>query len=182
MVPLNFWTRKKKIIIKEKWIWVKKALHGTKRKNFFQNSPKSIYFHELSKINEMKNKTKTIFFIRIRIWPLFAQKHENQIFSVFAESSATICSFILHTFQMRFNSLLLLHKSTKTSFWAQFDPFCPQNGEIGFFLENRAPSLLSIYSPLTSCKKLEKTNEPMLRKVRYERTDERTDALTGMNL
>ena len=35
------------------------------------------------------------------------------------------------------------------------------------------PSLLSIYEPLTSCKELEKSLETILRKVRYERKDER---------
>ena len=112
------------------------------KEEFFRNSPKSIYFHELSKINEIKKK-------RIRIRPLFPPKIENRIFlghAVFTESSATICSFILNTFQMRFNG----------SFWAQFNPLLPQNGEIGFFLENRASSLLSTYGYLTSCKKIRK--------------------------
>ena len=60
MVPLNFWTRKKKnnnkkkLKIKKKILnfsecRVMKALLGTKRKNLFQNSSKSISFHELSK-------------------------------------------------------------------------------------------------------------------------------------
>ena len=50
-------------------------------------------------------------------------------------------------------------------------PFGPKNGGWGFFPTNLAPSLFSIYDPLTSCKKIEKTNEPIPRKVRYERTN-----------
>ena len=41
-----------------------------------------------------------------------------------------------------------------------------------FFPKNRTPSLLTLYGPLTSCKRSEKTLEPILRKVRYGRTDE----------
>ena len=41
------------------------------KEEFFQNSSKSISFHELSKINEIKKKQKKtkkkLFFIRIRI-------------------------------------------------------------------------------------------------------------------
>ena len=39
-----------------------------------------------------------------------------------------------------------------------------QNGQKGFFLENRAPSLFCIYGPLTKSRKSEKTNDPILRK------------------
>ena len=38
---------------------------------------------------------------------------------------------------------------------------------LGLFFENQAVSLFLLYGPLTSCKKSEKTNEPILRKVRY---------------
>ena len=66
------------------------------------------------------------------------------------------------------------------------DPFFPKNKEMRFFQKNRASSLLSIYDPLTSCKKLEKTNEPIPRIVRYARTNQPTNqptnAPTGMNL
>ena len=65
------------------------------------------------------------------------------------------------------NAIQIFFKSPKTSYLGQFDPFFPKNGETGFFMENRGPSLLTIYHPLTSCKKLEKTNEPIPRKVRY---------------
>ena len=50
-----------------------------------------------------------------------------------------------------------------------FPPFLtPQD----FFFKNRALSLLYPYGALTSCKILEKTNEPSLR---YLKTDQRTD-------
>merc|ERR1719494_225858 len=44
-----------------------------------------------------------------------------------------------------------------------------------FFFKNRALSLLYPYGALTSCKKLEKTNE---RSLRYLKTDTRTDGHT----
>ena len=44
-----------------------------------------------------------------------------------------------------------------------------------FFFKNRALSLLYPYGALTSCKKLEKTNE---RSLRYLKTDTRTDTRT----
>ena len=40
------------------------------------------------------------------------------------------------------------------------------------FSKNRAPSLFSIYAPLTSCQKLERLLEPLLRTGRYGRTNE----------
>ena len=44
-----------------------------------------------------------------------------------------------------------------------FGTFCPNISN-----ENiPAPSLLSLYAPLTSCTISEKTNEPILRKMRY---------------
>ena len=43
------------------------------------------------------------------------------------------------------------------------------------FFKNRALSLLYPYGALTSCKKLEKTNE---RSLRYLKTDTRTDGRT----
>ena len=46
-----------------------------------------------------------------------------------------------------------------------FDPFYPKFGILGFFSKNRFPSLFSIYGPLTSCKKSEKSLEPILRKT-----------------
>ena len=59
---------------------------------------------------------------------------------------------------------------------------CPENGGFSpicdpprFFFKNRALSLLCPYGALTSCKKLEKTNEQSLR---YLKTDGRTDTHT----
>ena len=53
-----------------------------------------------------------------------------------------------------------------------FDPFFPQNGEMRLFQKNRASSLLSIYHPLTSCKKLEKLMSQFREKcVTNERTN-----------
>ena len=69
----------------------------------------------------------------------------------------------------------ILRKIPKTSFLARFGPFWPKNGQMDFFLKNRAPSVSSLYGPLTSCKKSEKTNEPILSKCV---TDGLTDRLT----
>ena len=51
----------------------------------------------------------------------------------------------------------------------------PENRKTGFFPKNRAPSLLTLYGPLTSCKRSEKVNEPILRKLGDRLTDWQTD-------
>ena len=56
-----------------------------------------------------------------------------------------------------------------------FRPFLPQRPKIRIFPKNRAPSVFIIYGPLTSCKKSEKSNEPILRKVRCWQTDGLTE-------
>ena len=50
-------------------------------------------------------------------------------------------------------------------------PFLAQNSRTRIFFENRAPSLFSIYGPLTSCKNSEKSLEPLLRKLTNRLTD-----------
>ena len=52
-------------------------------------------------------------------------------------------------------------KSQKPHFWA----FLALFGQIRIFVKNRAPSLFCTYGPLTSCKKSEKSNEAILRKI-----------------
>ena len=69
----------------------------------------------------------------------------------------------------------ILRKSPKTLFLGLFRPFSPIFQKMRIFPKNPALSLFYIYGPLTSCKISEKTNEPIPRKVRYGRTDERTD-------
>ena len=69
----------------------------------------------------------------------------------------------------------IFFKVSKTLFRAHFGPFWPKKGPRDFFFENRAPSLFSLYGPLTSCKKSEKTNDTILRKTPDRRTDWRTD-------
>ena len=66
-------------------------------------------------------------------------------------------------------------KSQKPHFGVILDPFCPKKGLRDFFFKNRAPSVFIIYGPLTSCKKSEKSNKPILRKLTNERTNGRTD-------
>ena len=54
--------------------------------------------------------------------------------------------------------------------------FWSKKGPRDFFFENRALSLFSVYGPLSSCRKSEKTNDPILRKTLEGRTDRgRTD-------
>ncbi len=58
-------------------------------------------------------------------------------------------------------------------------PFCPNKGKYDFFLENPASSLFYIYGCPTSCKILEKTNEPIPGKACHGRTNERTNGRTN---
>ena len=53
----------------------------------------------------------------------------------------------------------------KSGIYPIFGPFLPKFGQKWIFHINRAPSLFSIYSPLTSCKKSEKSNEAIPRKT-----------------
>ena len=55
-------------------------------------------------------------------------------------------------------------RSKKYRFWTLFTQIWARRN----FHKNRAPSLFSIYSFLTSCKKSEKTNEPILSKPTNE--------------
>ena len=71
----------------------------------------------------------------------------------------------------------ILRNYRKSPFSGHFGHFLPKFGQTRFFPQNRALSLLIIYGPLTSNKKSEKTNEPILRRVRY-RQDWQTDRRT----
>ena len=76
--------------------------------------------------------------------------------------------FFLNNFRFQFCA-----KVQKPYFWvflALFGHFFPIFWKMIVFPKNRALSLFIIYGPLTSCKKLEKTNEPILRKLCYVRT------------
>ena len=53
--------------------------------------------------------------------------------------------------------------------------FLPNLGQMRIFSKNRAPSVLCLYGSWTSCKKSEKSYEPILRNEHYERTDGRKD-------
>ena len=66
-------------------------------------------------------------------------------------------------------------KSPKTLFLPIFGPFLSIFGKMRIFSKNRALSLFYIYGPLTSYKKLEKTNEPILRTLHHWLTDRQTD-------
>ena len=96
-----------------------------------------------------------------------------RFFSYFALSQRALCTSIWHYLQQKVMTQFSL--IFKKPF---FDPFSPQNSEMRFFPKNRTSSLLSIYDPLTPCKKLEKNNEPIPRKVRHERTNQPTNQPT----
>ena len=72
-------------------------------------------------------------------------------------------------------NVTILCKSPKTYFWAilcLFGPFLPIFEKMRIFPKNPALSLFYVYGPLTSCNKLEKTNEPILRTVHHRQTDD----------
>ena len=56
---------------------------------------------------------------------------------------------------------LFLRKMTRNDKNPILTPFLPQNSRTRIFFQNRAPSLFCIYGPLTSCKKSEKSLEPI---------------------
>ena len=66
---------------------------------------------------------------------------------------------------------LFLRKMTKNDKNPILTPFLPQNSRTRIFFENRAPSLFCIYGPLTSCKKSEKSLEPISVTLCHGRTD-----------
>ena len=61
----------------------------------------------------------------------------------------------------------ILRKLWKTSKKPIFDPFRPILPKMRFFSKNRFPSLFYIYDPLTSCKKAEKSYDPVPVTLRY---------------
>ena len=69
----------------------------------------------------------------------------------------------------------ILEKKIKDPFYPFFAPFWPKKGQRAFFFKNRFPSLFYIYGPLTSCKKLEKSLEPIPVTLGYGQTDRQTD-------
>jgi len=71
----------------------------------------------------------------------------------------------------------ILRYFEKCWFLGQFWPFDPNFRTIRIFVKNPALSLFIIYDPLTSCKKLEKVNERILRSERCGRTDGRTELI-----
>ena len=110
-------------------------------------------------------------------WALFALNLENESFpryGICTESQSTIIRFILGHFQQKV-MIQFCAKVQKTYFWTflgHFGPFFPNFGKMRVFPKNRALSLFYIYDPLTSCKKIEKTNEPILRTLHHRRTED----------
>ena len=69
----------------------------------------------------------------------------------------------------------IFRKSPKTLCLGHFGTFLPIFEKMRIFPKNMSLSLFYVYGPLTSCKKLEKNNEPILRTLRHGQTDGQTD-------
>ena len=110
--------------------------------------------------------------IRKNKWRNFEKNPKNLIFGPFL---AVFGHFWPNS---NFHKKSSWEKRQRPYFRPFLDPFCPKDPKIRIFPKNRAPSVLYPYGTLTSCKKLEKTNEPILRKVCHWRTDGQTDGLT----
>ena len=63
----------------------------------------------------------------------------------------------------------------KNHFQARFRPIWPKFGSQKFFLKNLASSVTRYHGQLSFCTIPEKTNDPILRKLGYGRTDKRTE-------
>ena len=95
----------------------------------------------------------------------------------FHQKLANMMLYHLKAFAEKSQEQFLI-KYQKGLFLGHFGPFSPFFGRTRFFLENWAPSLFSTHGPLTSCQKLEKSLERLLRSCV---TDGRTDGRTCMN-
>ena len=111
---------------------------------------------------------------KVHFWTLFAQiwanknvpqKYARVNFYHLYCSPLTSCTISEKTNDW------ILRKGKKSPF---LDPFCPNLGKREFSQKNWAPSLFSLYAPLTSCKISKKSNEPIQRKVGLL-TDRQTD-------
>ena len=60
----------------------------------------------------------------------------------------------------------------KTSFWPDFDPCARNLGRQNLFFKNLGSPVTRYHGKLSSCAISEKTNDPILRKLRDGRTDE----------
>jgi len=81
--------------------------------------------------------------------------------------------------KLKISNERILRYKTKCLFWAQICPIYPNFGQTRIFNKNRALSLFSQYGCLSSCKKSEKNNEPILRN---QWTNEWTDGAEFIGL
>ena len=134
---------------------------------------------------------------RTILWPVFEKVTKNLIFCIlrhFCGHAQGVPDFFRTNNLCQIIKLIGLYQHAKFqddpmtsfweiceklyfwSFWARFRHIWAQMGRTRFFFLNRASSLSSIYQSTPSCKKSEKTNERIQRKmVTYARTDARTD-------
>ena len=68
-----------------------------------------------------------------------------------------------------------LRKISKWLFWANMETFSRISPNQEFFFKNPALWLFCPYSPLTSCEKSQKSLQPLLRKLRYQPTNQPTN-------
>ena len=128
-------------------------------------------------MTQLAKKTKNIFFENFEnfnfFWPFFALFGKIRIFpkNLIRPFFAPYIPLTSCKKSEKSNDVILKKKFKNLI----FGPFLALFGQIRIFMKNRAPSLFIIYGPLTSWKKSEKSNEPILRKVRDGRTDWLTD-------
>ena len=106
---------------------------------------------------------------KAHFWTLFSHKSREREFSQIwglRRKLANHKTLHFRPFLAKTNNSIFPQKSQKL----YFCPFCPFLEKLEFSRKIRL-SLLIVYGSLPSCKISEKTNEPILRKVHYERTD-----------
>ena len=104
--------------------------------------------------------------------PKFREQEFSQIWD-FCRKLANHNTLHFRSFLAKYNDSVV-RKSPKNPFLGHFRHFLLIFEKMRIFPKNPALSLFYIYGPLTSCKKIEKTNEPILRTMRHGRTDWQT--------
>ena len=104
--------------------------------------------------------------------PFYPKSREREFFQIWDLHRKLANHKTLHfrSFLAKTNDSIL-RKSLKTLYLGLFRPFFPIFQKMKIFPKNPTLSLFYIYGPLTSCKKSEKNNEPIPRKMCYGLTD-----------
>ena len=138
-----------------------------------------VYLHAKSQ-SEISTPSRDIIVERIlrSDWPrAFWPKTQEQDFSWTCGFRRMIKGhkiFDLRQKKVHINGLIFCQNTKKSIFRLIFLKI----SQTRFFLKNRALSLFSVYGPLTSYQKSEKTDEPILRKTLDRQTERQTDGQT----